>query len=110
LSGHPDTGIHALNQVLYPELAGLRVAREAEDALIIAFIDELDEPALNSTLRYKTTKGAPQATPVRYVLGHLFNHQTHHRGQCHGLLSALGVKEPPELDLIFYVRRDGAPA
>jgi len=108
LTGHPDTGIHALSQILYPELAGLRVAREAEDALIITFVDELDEPALNSTLRYKTIKGAAQTTPVRFVLGHLFNHQTHHRGQCHGLLSALGVAEPPELDLIYYLRREGA--
>ena len=108
LTGHPETKIAALDQILYAELAGLRVAREAEDALIINFADELDEPTLNSTLRYKTTKGEPQATPVRLVLGHLFNHQTHHRGQCHGLLSALGVKEPPPLDLIFYVREVGA--
>jgi uncharacterized damage-inducible protein DinB len=104
LTGHLDAGIKALNQILYADFAGLHVARAAEDAQIIHYVDNLDEPTLNSTLRYKTTKGAAQATPVRYVLGHFFNHQTHHRGQCHGLLSALGVKDPPELDLIFYLR------
>lgn len=31
------------------------------------------------------------------VLSHLFQHQTHHRGQVHGLLSATPVK-PPQLD------------
>lgn len=104
LTGHVETNIKALDQILYADLVGLRVAREAEDALIINYADELDEPTLNSTLRYKTTKGVPHATPRRHVLGHFFNHQTHHRGQCHGLLSALGVKEPPPLDLIVYVR------
>ena len=104
LTGHPDANIRSLDQILYADLAGLRVAREAEDASIINYADELDEPTLNSTLRYKTTSGEAQATPLRLVLGHLFNHQAHHRGQCHGLLSALGVKDPPPLDLIFYLR------
>lgn len=109
LTGHSAAGITALDQILYADFIGLRVAREAEDALIINVADELDEPTLNSTLRYKTTKGDAKTTPFRFALGHLFNHQTHHRGQCHGLLSALGVKEPPELDLIFFVREMGAP-
>jgi uncharacterized damage-inducible protein DinB len=34
------------------------------------------------------------------VLGHLFNHQTHHRGQVHGLLSDTSVA-PPSLDWIL---------
>jgi uncharacterized damage-inducible protein DinB len=104
LTGRVETKIRALDQILYADLAGLRVARAAEDALIINYADEIDGPTLNSTLRYQTTKGEPQATPLRLVVSHLFNHQTHHRGQCHGLLSALGVAEPPALDLIFYVR------
>jgi uncharacterized damage-inducible protein DinB len=104
LTGH-DPGIKALDQMLYGDLAGLRVAREAEDAQIIAFVDGLDEPTFNTTLRYKTlTGGEPQATPVRWVLAHMFNHQTHHRGQAHGLLSQTAVAPPP-LDLMFYLRQ-----
>lgn len=109
LTGHPETKIRSLDQILYADLVGLRVAREAEDASIVNVMDALDEPTLNTALRYKTTTGESQATPVRLVLGHLFNHQTHHRGQCHQLLSALGVREPPALDLIHYVR-EASPA
>ncbi|MCK5444621.1 MAG: hypothetical protein KAI73_03305, partial [Rhodospirillaceae bacterium] len=36
----------------------------------------------------------------------LFNHHTHHRGQVHCMLSQLGVKEPPVLDVIFYLREN----
>jgi uncharacterized damage-inducible protein DinB len=106
LTGH-DPGIASLDQILYAELAGLRVAREAEDAQIIAFVDGLDEPTFNTTLRYKSMSGKPQATPVRWVLAHLFNHQTHHRGQAHALLSQTAVA-PPELDLIYYLREADA--
>ena len=35
--------------------------------------------------------------------GQIVNHQTHHRGQVHGMLSQAGAS-PPELDLIYYVR------
>jgi uncharacterized damage-inducible protein DinB len=110
-TGHPATGIHALDQILYGELAGLRVAREAEDAQIINFCDALDLPTLNSTLRYETLS-APRgksATPLRITLGHLFNHQTHHRGQAHGLISQTAVA-PPSLDLIQFAREQESPA
>jgi uncharacterized damage-inducible protein DinB len=34
------------------------------------------------------------------ALDHFFNHQTHHRGQAHALLS--GNERTPSLDLIIY--------
>ena len=107
-TGHPDTRIKALDQILYPEFAGLRVAREAEDAAILNFVDGLDEPTLNSTLRYKSMEGESLAFPTRLLVGHYLNHQTHHRGQVHGLLSQTSVK-PPELDLLYYLL-ETAPA
>jgi uncharacterized damage-inducible protein DinB len=35
------------------------------------------------------------------VLAHIFNHQTHHRGQAHAMLSGTPVR-PPELDLLYF--------
>jgi uncharacterized damage-inducible protein DinB len=35
---------------------------------------------------------------------HVFNHQTHHRGQAHTGLSILTGEEPPSLDMIQYAR------
>ncbi len=106
ITGHlPD--ITALDQILYGDFIGLRVAREAEDAQIINLLDSMDEPTLNSTLRYTTMAGERAATPMRMVLAHLFNHQTHHRGQAHDLLSQTAVA-PPGLDLVYYLREAGA--
>ena len=41
---------------------------------------------------------------MRLVLGHMFNHQTHHRGQVHDQLSQTRVP-PPSLDLIAFTRQ-----
>jgi uncharacterized damage-inducible protein DinB len=40
------------------------------------------------------------------VLLHVFNRQTHHRGQVHCLLTGLG-QEAPSLDLILFQRESG---
>jgi uncharacterized damage-inducible protein DinB len=109
ITGH-DAGIKALDQILYGDFAGLRVAREAEDAQIITVIDAMDLPTLNTTLRYRplTDAGSTVSAPMRFVVGHMFNHATHHRGQVHGLLSQTSVA-PPSLDLIPYLR-EASPA
>jgi uncharacterized damage-inducible protein DinB len=100
-----DAGIKSLDQMLYADLAGLRVARQAEDARIIAFVDRLGEAELMGSVSYRTMEGKPFTMPLAQTLAHLFNHQTHHRGQAHDLLSQTAVA-PPELDLIYYLRED----
>jgi uncharacterized damage-inducible protein DinB len=98
---------YRLDQILYGDLVALRVAREAEDAHILNVVSGLDERRLDTILAYANTKGEKQHTPLRLVLGHFFNHQAHHRGQVHGLLSHAGA-EPPPLDLIYYLREPAA--
>ena len=41
--------------------------------------------------------------PLSPALDHWFNHQTHHRGQAHMILTSLG-KSAPELDLFYFQR------
>ena len=65
--------------------------------------------ALAAPLAYVTTSGVAQVTPLGEVLLHLFNHQTHHRGQAHACCSILTGTEPPPLDLIAFVRGMPAP-
>jgi uncharacterized damage-inducible protein DinB len=61
--------------------------------------ERLDQP-----LDYRDSRGDRRETPLRLVLGHFFNHQAHHRGQAHGLLSQTEVPPPP-LDLIAFLRQ-----
>jgi uncharacterized damage-inducible protein DinB len=96
----------ALDEVPYPDFGDLRAAREAEDARIAEFADSLSEDGLTGTFTY-TTIVMPQQVMQKLApaLAHFFNHQTHHRGQAHTILSLLG-KSPPPLDLIYFQRSD----
>jgi uncharacterized damage-inducible protein DinB len=92
-----------LDAILYERLADLTVARETEDERIDSFVAGLDGPALARTITYRNTKGVEFTNPLGALLGHIFNHQTHHRGQAHAIFTGLG-REAPVLDLIAFLR------
>jgi uncharacterized damage-inducible protein DinB len=94
------SGIKRLDEILYDDLTALQQARETEDARILAFTDGLSDTAIARSLAYRNMAGEEKATPLGWALAHFFNHQTHHRGQVHGMLSGTPVA-PPSLDLIL---------
>ena len=103
LTGSGDH-LDKLNATVCDELQSLRTAREKEDERIVSFVESLDEAQLESQWDYRTLNGTPQRQPVGEILAHLFNHQTHHRGQAHMILTVLGVVEPDPLDLLIMLR------
>ena len=98
-------GITALDQLLYDDFTDLRAARVSEDERILRFIARLDAADLESELVYRNMAGKESRAPLRWAIAHFFNHQTHHRGQAHGLLSGTSVP-PPSLDLIYFLPED----
>jgi uncharacterized damage-inducible protein DinB len=96
----------SLDAVLFEDLAALRAARDTEDAGIIAWLDGLTPEALNAPLSYRTMVNPdPITQPLSSALVHVFNHQTHHRGQIHALMTALEGRDfAPSLDLIVFQR------
>jgi uncharacterized damage-inducible protein DinB len=76
---------------------------------MIELVDGYAEADLARMVRYRLI-GQPEdvQTPLPVCWLHLFNHQTHHRGQVHDQLSQTAVAPPP-LDLIFYLRETGDP-
>jgi uncharacterized damage-inducible protein DinB len=91
----PSTGLDA---ILYDDFAELWAARAIEDQRIDRFVKGLDAAFLEGSIVYINNQGKLYADPVRVLLPHFFNHQTHHRGQVHDMLSQAGVR-PPVLDL-----------
>ena len=67
------------------------------------------EEAYARPVAYRTMRGAAHEQALADILAHVFNHQTHHRGQAHACLSILTGAEPPSLDLLAYQRGDRAP-
>jgi uncharacterized damage-inducible protein DinB len=101
---HPNQ----LNAIIYEDRATLAAARADEDDRIIAYVASLDEVAFEGLQKYANTSGKEFEQKRRDILAHLFNHQTHHRGQAHTILSLCG-REPPSLDLLLMQRGVAAP-
>jgi len=102
---HPDK----LNAIIHDDRGALALARADEDDRIIRFVASLDDAALAGTLKYATTSGKAFEQNRADVLSHFFNHQTHHRGQAHTILSIVTGEEPPSLDMLQMQRGIVAP-
>ena len=93
----------SLRQELYDGFDALRAGRVATDAVLARWADELDETLLAAPMRYRTSTGQVREHPAWIAATHLFNHQTHHRGQVTALMHQLGV-DPGVTDLLVYVQ------
>ena len=98
-----------LNEIVHDDLTSLGAARRDEDERIIFFVDTLSESEIAGTFTYMPMSTPDEVTqPLGPALAHFFNHQTHHRGQAHGLLTEIGGRQlAPPLDLIYFQRETG---
>lgn len=98
-----------LDAIIHEDRRALALARADEDERILRYVASLDDAALNGIHKYATTSGQPFEQRRRDILAHLFNHQTHHRGQAHTILSICTGREPPSIDLLLLQRGVAAP-
>jgi uncharacterized damage-inducible protein DinB len=82
-----------------PSIAELQRAQAEVDQRLITHCDGLTADQLENTVRINRGTRV-QAERRDRLLMHLFQHQIHHRGQAHGMLSATSVA-PPQLDEFF---------
>ncbi|XUY26229.1 DinB family protein [Agrobacterium sp. rho-8.1] len=80
----------------YTDMIALHNAQSQLDEGLIAFVDRLQAVDLAATVDVHRA-GRIQHDRCDDILSHLFQHQTHHRGQVHAMLSGTSVK-PPQLD------------
>jgi len=87
-----------LGQILYDDFAELRAARQREDARLEQFFAAAGASFWERSFEYVNNQGRDIVETAHVACAHLFNHQTHHRGQVHVMLSQTAVA-PPSLDL-----------
>ena len=88
----------SLNATLYEDFEALRAARKELDGKISDYIDTLRPAKLAAPLNYVSGVYGPQSKPLWLLVLHMFNHQTHHRGQATTLIKQLGF-DPGVTDL-----------
>lgn len=97
---------NSLDAIIHEDFGSLAPARKAEDARILDWVSGLDDEALAGRFSYMTvTDMRTVSQRLAPALSHLFNHQTHHRGQAHAGLTAL-AKPSISLDLIYFQRTE----
>ena len=98
-----------LNEIAHEDLRSLGTARRDEDERIIFYIEMLAESDIAGTFTYRSiTNPADVTQPLGPALAHFFNHQTHHRGQAHCILTGIGGRDAaPSLDLVLFQRETG---
>ena len=80
-----------LDAIIHRDFGKLRAARAAEDDRIVKWVGSLAAKDLAGPLGYTAVSDMRTVSQrLAPALGHLFNHQTHHRGQAHMILTSLG--------------------
>lgn len=96
LHGEPDMEAQWGAIVPCDTLDELMVAQAKADERFIALVDRLTPAQLDEVI--DLDRGTHIQRERRgHVIAHLLNHQVHHRGQAHAMLSGTNVK-PPQLD------------
>ena len=98
-----------LDEILFDELPALEAARIRRGRADHGLRRGAERGGYAGTLTYRTIVNPADITqPLSPALAHFFNHQTHHRGQAHCLVTqAAGNAAMPSLDLIIFQRETG---
>lgn len=97
-------GVRTLDQELFADFGELRRERALTDDELSEWISGLDEERLAAPLVYMR-HGQKVDSPLYFAVAHVFNHQTHHRGQVTTLLTQQG-RDPGVTDLWAMLREE----
>jgi uncharacterized damage-inducible protein DinB len=76
----------------FPVFEEFRRERATVDAIFVDWIALADTSRFGEVLSYLDSHGDPQRWYFRDALDHVFNHQTHHRGQISQILDELKIE------------------
>ena len=102
------TRFASLDQILHDDVDELRRAQADSDAYYAALLQGASAAELDEPLGFHTLLDEPEYWEVpRWVYySNLFQHQVHHRGQVHNMLSQAGI-DPPPIGFIEYSLEHG---
>ncbi|KAA0983799.1 damage-inducible protein DinB [Pseudomonas sp. ANT_J12] len=104
---HPDCYVFFNDEQPFTAAADLQREQAQVDRRLIAYCEQLRDADLGRLVTI--ARDTPQHDSRLRMLSHVFEHQIHHRGQVHGMLSGTSV-EPPQLDEFFCAGEAGLRA
>ncbi|MBZ9783062.1 DinB family protein [Pseudomonas sp. REP124] len=104
---HTDCFVFFKDDEPFIEALALRNEQAQVDRRLIAYCEQMRDADLVKVVTI--ARETPQYDSRLRLLSHLFEHQIHHRGQVHAMLSGTSVK-PPQLDEFFCQGESGLRA
>lgn len=104
---HPDCDVFFKEAQPFTSGADLQREQAQVDRRLIAYCEQLRDADLGRLVTI--ARDTPQHDSRLRLLSHLFEHQIHHRGQVHAMLSGTTVR-PPQLDEFFCAGEAGLRA
>ena len=95
---HPDCQVFFKDQERCSLAVDLMREQSHADRRLIAYCEQMRDADLDRIVTI--ARDTPQHESRLRLLSHLFEHQIHHRGQVHAMLSGTAVA-PPQLDEFF---------
>ena len=90
----------------FADLAAIRAVWAETEEDFRTFVGSLDASGVDAVLEYSMLDGRPTSARTSYILQHMVNHGTYHRGQVTTMLRQLGAAPPPALDFIVFTREN----
>lgn len=102
----PKSGSIAESVDHVADWADLTRERRSFDGVIREWAERVDRDWLAGSMTWFSAAAGREITaPRRLLVAHMFNHQTHHRGQVHAMLTAAGAT-PDDTDLMLLALRE----
>jgi uncharacterized damage-inducible protein DinB len=87
----------------FPTFRSLQEYWKTEEKSLMAFVGNISEDTLGSTIYYQTMGGKHYQNKLWHLMVHLVNHGTQHRSEAAAMLTDFG-NSPGDLDMIIYFR------
>ncbi|MNY20110.1 DinB family protein [compost metagenome] len=104
---HPDYAVFFKHDEPCSTADDLKREQALVDRRLIAYCEQMRDADLGKIVTI--ARDTPQHDSRLRLLSHLFEHQIHHRGQVHAMLSGTPVK-PPQLDEFYCAGESGLRA
>ena len=97
------TRFNTLDEVVHESLDALQAEQRDSDAWYSTLLEGMSAGELDEPMGFYTLLDDPEywEVPKRVYYSNLFQHQVHHRGQIHNMLSQAGI-DPPAIGFIEY--------
>ena len=100
----------SLDEILHDNLPDLNAHQREEDERWLTLTADIDADSLGTSIGFWTLMDKPDRweVPKHIYFTNLCQHQTHHRGQTHNMVSQAGIEPPPIGYIEFRVDTDGS--